>query len=62
MSIELVTVLSLNTLAIIVEILMMISEPKELQSEDWELKLYPSDAQRILQKNRGFLSIKNKKN
>jgi hypothetical protein len=44
------------------EILMMISEPKELQSEDWELKFYPSDAQRILQKNRGFLSIKNKKN
>jgi hypothetical protein len=41
---------------------MMISEPKELQSEDWELKFYPSDAQRILQKNRGFLSIKNKKN
>ena len=44
------------------EILMMISEPKELQSEDWELKFLPSDAQRILQKNRGFLSIKNKKN
>ena len=44
------------------EILMMISEPKELQSEDWEHMFYPSDAQRILQKNRGFLSIKNKKN
>jgi hypothetical protein len=44
------------------EILMMISEPKELQSEDWKHMFYPSDAQRILQKNRGFLSIKNKKN
>jgi 16S rRNA (guanine527-N7)-methyltransferase len=44
------------------EILMMVSEPKELQSEDWVHKFYPSDAQRILQKNRGFLSIKNKKN
>jgi 16S rRNA (guanine527-N7)-methyltransferase len=39
------------------KIIMMVSEPMEISYPNWESKFLVSEAQRILDKNRGFLNI-----
>ena len=39
------------------KIIMMVSEPVEISYPNWESKFLVSEAQRILDKNRGFLNI-----
>ena len=39
------------------KIIMMVSEPMEISDPNWESKFLVSEAQRILDKNRGFLNI-----
>ena len=39
------------------KIIMMVSEPVEISHPNWESKFLVSEAQRILDKNRGFLNI-----
>ncbi len=39
------------------KIIMMVSEPMEISYQNWESKFLVSEAQRILDKNRGFLNI-----
>ena len=44
------------------KIIMMVSEPKSDLGPDWKVNYVVSEAQNMLQKNRGFLNITNNKN